>query len=74
MTRLMALVLITGTVTACTSPEATRTRAGGPGADVGNHGPMELHGGSKPYYGTPTSGPTLVPPARGSAIAATTRK
>jgi hypothetical protein len=54
----MALVAALG---ACTSPEATRERAGGPGGDVGNRGDVELHGGSQPYYGTPTAGAELVP-------------
>jgi hypothetical protein len=39
---------------ACASPEATRTRGGGPGADVKNWGqPVELHAGAEPYYKTP---------------------
>jgi hypothetical protein len=39
---------------ACTSPEATRTRGGGPGADVGNRRtPFEMHAGAKPYHETP---------------------
>jgi hypothetical protein len=38
---------------ACTSPEATRTRAGGPGADTGNRGrAVEMHEGSQPYWNT----------------------
>jgi hypothetical protein len=38
---------------ACTSPEATRTGAGGPGADTGNHGRVvEMHEGSQPYWST----------------------
>jgi hypothetical protein len=55
MSRLHALVVVALALSlaACTSPEATRTRAGGPGADVGNRGPVELHGGSQPYYATP---------------------
>ena len=41
-------------LTACASPEATRTRGGGPGADVKNWGqPVEIHAGAKPYYETP---------------------
>jgi hypothetical protein len=41
-------------LTACSSPEATRTRGGGPGADVGNRSdPVELHAGAEPYYQTP---------------------
>ena len=42
-------------VAGCGSPEATRLRAGGPGADVGNHGSIELHAGADPYYRTPTA-------------------
>jgi hypothetical protein len=39
---------------ACASPEAVRTRGGGPGADVGNRGaPVEIHAGAEPYYKTP---------------------
>jgi hypothetical protein len=36
------------------SPEATRQRGGGPGADVGNHDrTVEMHEGSSPYHDTP---------------------
>ena len=50
-------------VVACTSPEATRVRAGGKGSDVRNVGPVvEMHGGSEPYWETPrlvdAGGPT----------------
>lgn len=49
--------LIAGLVAAlaaCASPEATRTRGGGPGADVGNRGQaVEFHAGAEPYYKTP---------------------
>jgi hypothetical protein len=49
----LALLAVVG-VAACNSPEATRMRAGGPGADVGNRGRVvEMHGGSQPYWGTP---------------------
>lgn len=45
---------LAATLTACTSPEATRMRAGGPGADVGNRGPVvQMHEGSRPYWRTP---------------------
>ncbi|HZF05948.1 MAG TPA: hypothetical protein VE932_16560 [Patescibacteria group bacterium] len=54
---------------ACTSPEATRQRAGGPGADVGNHGRVELHEGAKPYSGTPV----VMPQVRGGDVAASPR-
>ena len=40
--------------TACMSPEASRSRGGGPGADVGNHGvPIRFHDGAEPYHDTP---------------------
>ena len=57
--RTLLLVALGLSVAACTSPEATRTRAGGPGADVGNRGSVELHGGSKPYYATPNVLPNV---------------
>jgi hypothetical protein len=48
-TALLALLLA-----ACASPEAHRTRGGGPGADVKNWGnPVELHAGAQPYHNTP---------------------
>jgi hypothetical protein len=56
------VVLLTG----CTSPESTRQRAGGPGADVGNSGSIELHGGADPYYRTPS----VVRAPRSTALAA----
>lgn len=38
---------------ACASPEARRTRGGGPGADIGNHGAsVVIHAGADPYYRT----------------------
>lgn len=47
---LLIVVLIAG----CSSPEAERTRGGGPGADTGNRGaPVAMHEGSKPYENTP---------------------
>jgi hypothetical protein len=37
----------------CGSPEATRTRGGGPGADVGNRGQVvDMHEGSRPFWKT----------------------
>jgi hypothetical protein len=39
---------------ACSSPETSRTRGGGPGADVQNwNQPVELHAGAEQYYKTP---------------------
>ena len=53
MTRPLAFLLIV-CVTACVSPERTRTRGGGPGADPGNHGTVvQLHAGAKMYHKTP---------------------
>jgi hypothetical protein len=41
-------------VAGCGSPEATRTRGGGPGADVGNRPRIvEMHEGSQPFWKTP---------------------
>jgi hypothetical protein len=41
-------------VAGCRSPEATRTRGGGPGADVGNRlRTVEMHEGSRPFWKTP---------------------
>jgi hypothetical protein len=50
---LLALLVLAA---AC-SPEATRTRGGGPGADVGNHGdPLRLHERIDPSYQEPIVG------------------
>jgi hypothetical protein len=50
----LLLTLLTAGLVACTSPEATRTRGGGPGADIGNRGPVvQMHEGADPYYKTP---------------------
>jgi hypothetical protein len=39
---------------ACSSPEATRARGGGNGADVGNVADVvQMHAGSQPYWNTP---------------------
>jgi hypothetical protein len=54
MRRLGLLPLaLAGLIGACDSPEASRSRGSGAGADVGNRGRVELHGGSQMYYGTP---------------------
>ena len=50
----IAAAVVAVTLVGCASPEATRMRAGGPGADVGNRGPeVRMHDGSEPYAGTP---------------------
>jgi hypothetical protein len=48
---------------ACASPEAMRSRGGGPGADVGNRGKvLEMHQGSRPFWKTPELIPSKHPP------------
>ena len=48
---------------ACDSPETTRTRGGGPGADVGNRAKVvEMHEGSQPFWKTPQIIPAKHPP------------
>jgi hypothetical protein len=59
----LVLMVIPLAIAACTSPEATRDRGGGPGADKGNRGDVVLmHEGSHPYAGTPRLIPTQPPP------------
>ena len=53
LTPTVLLIAVTA-LAACDSPEATRTRGGGPGADVGNHDKIvEMHEGSRPFWDTP---------------------
>ena len=48
------VLIVAWAASGCTSPESTRMRAGGGGADVGNRRPIvEMHEGSKPYWQTP---------------------
>ena len=55
--RLVLLALAMVGAVACSSPEATRSRGGGPGGDVGNHGTVvQIHEGARPFYGTPLKG------------------
>jgi len=53
----LALITVAALVfylAACASPETTRTRGGGPGADVGNRAKfVQMHEGSKPFERTP---------------------
>jgi hypothetical protein len=53
--RLLAMtVFASRLITACASPEASRIRGGGPGADVMNWGqPVEMHAGAEPFHDTP---------------------
>jgi hypothetical protein len=53
LTLTMLLIAFT-TLAGCVSPEATRTRGGGPGADLGNRTRvLEMHEGSRPFWETP---------------------
>lgn len=55
---LCAVALASGACAA--SPEASRTRGGGPGADSGNHGAVvQIHAGAKMYYKTPCRTPKV---------------
>jgi hypothetical protein len=55
MTRsVVALVIACTSVGACASPEVTRARGGGPGADIGNRRQhVEMHEGALPFWKTP---------------------
>lgn len=52
--RLLAVLVAAVAVSACESPEAARTRGGGPGGDVGNRPQhVKMHEGSQPFWKTP---------------------
>jgi hypothetical protein len=54
----------------CTSPETTRTRGGGPGADVGNRKEtVRMHEGSRPFENTPKLIPSKHPPLESASQA-----
>lgn len=66
--RLRVIVLLLSMAAAgCDSPEASRTRGGGPGADTGNRPTraVRMHEGSNQYWRTPdlipVEGPSLEP-------------
>jgi hypothetical protein len=66
-----ALVLVI-LAAGCASPEATRVRGGGPGADPGNRGAtVRMHQGAEPYYATPRLTPgaaySMAPAGRAKA-------
>jgi hypothetical protein len=59
----IALIVAFLFIAACASPEITRTRGGGPGADVGNRGKnVQMHEGSRPFENTPRIIPAKHPP------------
>jgi hypothetical protein len=48
------LIIVCASCFGCTSPEATRSRGAGRGADVGNRrATVEMHEGSRPFWNTP---------------------
>jgi hypothetical protein len=50
----LVLLAVSATVAGCDSPEAARTRGGGPGGDIGNRPQMvKMHEGSDPFWKTP---------------------
>jgi hypothetical protein len=54
MARSLLLLAVVLVLLGCASPEATRTRGGGAGGDVGNRREVvRMHEGSRPYYRTP---------------------
>jgi hypothetical protein len=59
----VAVLAIAGMLAACASPEATRARAQGPGADVRNVGQIvRMHEGADPYWRTPRVRDVGAPP------------
>ena len=59
----IALIVLFLSIVACASPETTRTRGGGPGADIGNRDKLvQMHEGAKPFEKTPKIIPTKHPP------------
>jgi hypothetical protein len=69
----LVVVTILFCLAACSSPEITRTRGGGPGADVGNRRQVvNMHEGSKPFDKTPqiisTQHPPLAPASQADQL------
>lgn len=62
--RLLMILAVAAAAAACDSPEASRTRGGGAGADVGNRpaGDVEMHEGSNQFWQTPERIPVEGPP------------
>jgi hypothetical protein len=70
MRALGLVAVLLATLAGCTSPEATRQRAGGSGGDVGNRREsVELHAGADPYWRTPSA----MPAPRGTPASASPR-
>ena len=63
MAPLIALLAALLCLAGCVSPEAARTRGGGPGADVGNRDKIvRMHEGARPFEDTPKIIPAKHPP------------
>ena len=63
MGQLLLFVAISLCVAGCASPETTRTRGGGPGADIGNRKEIvRMHEGARPFENTPRIIPAKHPP------------
>lgn len=57
------LTVISFYLVGCASPETTRSRGSGAGADVGNRTKVvEMHEGSQPFWKTPKIIPAKHPP------------
>ncbi|HEU4343119.1 MAG TPA: hypothetical protein VFU31_16320 [Candidatus Binatia bacterium] len=60
---LIPIVALLLCIAGCSSPENTRTRGSGPGADLGNRGKItRIHEGARPFEKTPKLIPTKHPP------------
>ena len=65
-------IVVTGflVLLGCASPETTRTRGGGAGADVGNRGQfVRMHEGARPFENTPKLIPGKSPPLESASQA-----
>lgn len=61
--RIVSVLSVAGALAACTSPEATRVRAQGSGADVRNVGDVvKMHEGADPFWRTPKLQSAGAPP------------
>jgi hypothetical protein len=69
-----SIALLAGlALAACESPEAERSRGGGPGADTGNRDArVEMHGGSVIYFNVPCN--TTLPHCDGPLPLRTARR
>lgn len=67
MRKAAVLLLVLAPLAGCASPEANRTRGGGPGGDPGNRPAMvKMHEGSRQYWETPVR-ISVEPPPLGPA-------